>query len=316
MKKIIFLLFSLITLFSFSTKGAYADTGSDVIKRFESDIQISNSVTDKLTAEKDPNAKIQILTNELPNLISHYNDSSTFYLQLANSSTNDNEKTLLQRLSTTTKNLSNNSTDIQQAIQNNDNTAYETALTNYDNSIAEMNGELKDVNAQYASTYDWLPWAFWFTLITSGILFIISRGNPVLPAEKLRNQFEFALFKSSLWPFGGAAISYGWQLITPPGQTYYVLTWLIAIGYIQFARGLYAYIRYSRPAIELAKKEQQNKLEKLITSEQFIKGDEEEKAEEVEELSSNTKSEEIYCEKCGTKNLSKSKYCKKCGNKF
>lgn len=313
MNKILFLLFFLITLFSFSSKGIYADTGSDVIKRLDSDISISNALFDKISAETVPNVKFQILTNEIPNLINHFNESSSFYLQLANAETDDSVKVLLQRLSATTQSLSENSKDIQLAIQDDNETAYNTALNNYDSSSNDLNNELKEVNSRYASGYDWLPWAFWFTLATSLILFLISRGNSILPAEKLRDQFEFALFKSSLWPFGGAAISYGWQLITPPGETYYVLTWLIGIGYLQFARGLYSYIRYARPAIEAAKKEEQGKLEKLISSDKFDKESLKEKAKEISKMSPVINIAKKSCSSCGARNSNNAKYCKNCG---
>lgn len=300
MKKIIFLLFFLITLFPFSIKGVYADTGSDVLKTLASDISTGNAFLDKVTKETDSDTKIQIVSDEIPNLINHFDSSSAFYLQLANAESDQDAKSLLLRLSATTKSLSENLNDAQIAIQNTDNTAYQTAWTNYDNNVQDLNNELKEVNSRYATTYSWLPWVFWFTLATSLILFLISRGNPLLPAEKQNKQIQFALFKSSLWPFGGAAISYGWQLITPSGQTYYVLTWLIIIGYIGFVRGLYNYFNEVRPLLKKARKEQEEKIGKLFSPDETNK----------ENLVEKT------CKNCETKNSSKSKYCKKCGNKL
>jgi hypothetical protein len=316
MKKIFLFLLFLVVIFSFSSKGIYANTGNEIIKRFDSDISISNTLLDKLKSETNSDLKLQILLSEIPNLISHYNESSLIYLNLINSENDEESANLLRRLSATTKSLSDNFLTIRSAIQSDDEYRYNVALKTWGILISEINTEMNDVNAKFASSYDWLPWAFWITLVTSLILFLISRGNPVLPAEILRNQFEFALFKSSLWPFGGALISYGWQLMTPPGETYYVLTWLIGIGYIQFARGLYSYIKYSRPAIETAKKEEQGKLEKLISSNKFNKESLKEKAKNIEKLSPVITLGADTCSSCGTKNSSDTKYCKECGKKI
>lgn len=57
--------------------------------------------------------------------------------------------------------------------------------------------------------------------------------------------------------------------MTPPGGTYYFLWGLIVIGYFQFFRGLYDYFRHSRPAINAAKKEQQQHLVNLLKPNHF-----------------------------------------------
>lgn len=220
---------------------------------------------------------------------------------------------------------------VEESIKTGDSDGYDSSLVTYDTHIASLNSNVQSLNNHFGvSDYSWLAWPFWFALIISVILFIMSRGNPILPAEQLRNQFEFALFKSSLWPTIGSAISYFWYLFTPPGETFYILWGPIAIGYFQFFRGLVTYIKDARPAINLAKNEEKTKLEALIRSDKFQKESMEEKVREIEkrkgviDLSNNEnenqnseeKKDSKYCEECGTKNSIKAKFCKNCGHQF
>jgi hypothetical protein len=284
MKKVLlFILF--LVMFLFLSTSVYANSGSELIKRVNSDTKISDSFINLLYDATDDDAKIQVQINEIPNLVNHYNESYSFYTQLALNETDETIKSLISRIGSTVKKRSEILTEIRNAIENLDDKTFTSAWDSYDSNVDELNNEINEINSIYSSSdYDWLPWAFWITLITSFILFIISRGHPILPAEKVRNEFEKALFKSSLWPFAGATVSYVWQLMTPPGETYYVFWWLIVIGYIQFARGLYAYLRYSRPAINIAKHEQEDRLNKLLRSESYQEEDLKGKLEKIKKI--------------------------------
>lgn len=281
------ILILIISLFFISSRFVYADTQADIIKRLDSDVAAANNFLTQIESTEDPAILLAIINREAPLLRNHFDESSTFYTQIYNSESDENLQKILDKLINTAKGIAQSLSALEQAIEDGDETAFTNSLNTYDWHIEQLNVVIQDINSHYG-VFDYTPWlalSFWFSLVVSGFLFIISRGNPILPAERLRNQFEFALFKSSLWPFGGSTISYFWSLLTPVGETYYVFWWPILIGYFQFFRGLYSYIRYSRPAINIAKQQEQEKLEALLTSEHFQKESLKEKAAEIGNLS-------------------------------
>ena len=257
----------------------HADLQSDIIQRVDADIKILNEFIDKTDTTTDTDLLLALFDSELATVQSHLRQSSEFYLSSANSETDNNIKAILGKLNTQVKGLSSSLSLMKTAIDSGDESEYDTALENYNQYINELNTSVQELNSAYGTTdYSWLAWPFWISLILSVVLFIMSRGSPVSPAEQLRNQFEFALFKSSLWPLVGSAVTYYWYLSTPPGGTFYVFYGLIGVGFFQFFRGLNTYINEARPAIELAKTEEKSRLETLIRSERFQKESVEEKA--------------------------------------
>ena len=283
MKKILFLLFIFLNFLNPARIFAY--TGSEVIQRVDSDITILNNLFSSVENENDPEIISATLIRDIPTVKQHLSESSTFYESAIATETDEELKTTIRNINNDIQGLQSNLTSAEDAINVGDEDLYSNALTSYDNNISSLNSHVQDLNSNLGvADYSWLVWPFIIAMIISVALFIMSRGNPILPAEQLRNQFEFALFKSSLWPFAGSAISYFWFLLTPPGGTFYILWWPIGIGYIQFARGLYSYIRYARPAINIAKREQQDKLEKLLMSDKFQHESLQQKAEEISKL--------------------------------
>jgi len=316
-------------------KVAYADTQADIIQRVDSDIQVGNNLLSEIEANQDdPDAVSAVLIRDIPSVTQHWNESSNFYESKIAAETDEELKTILTNINLDIKSLSASLLSVQDAIEAGDADAYTAAFEQYDRSIESLNAHIETLNSHFGvADYSWLAWPFWVALVISIVLFIISRGNPVLPAEQLRNQFEFALFKSSLWPLGGSAISYIWFLMTPPGGTFYVLWGPIGVGYFQFFRGLHSYVTLARPAINLARTEEKGKLEALIRSDKFQKESMKEQVQEIEKRSGiikiggdesdeNTskkdtdKENKKYCRDCGTRNMQYANYCKACGYKF
>lgn len=335
MKKILFLfvLSLLVSLLSYSV--VFADNQSEIIQRVDSDIQVGNNLLSEIEANQDdPDAVLAVLVRDIPSVTQHWNESSNFYESKISTETDEQLKVILTNINNDIKGLSSSLLTVQDAIEAGDVDAYTSAFEQYDRSIESLNAHIETLNNHFGvADYSWLAWPFWIALVISIVLFIMSRGNPVLPAEQLRNQFEFALFKSSLWPLGGSAISYIWFLMTPPGGTFYVLWGPIGIGYFQFFRGLHSYVTLARPAINIARTEEKGKLEALIRSDKFQKESMEEQVQEIEKRSGiikiggdesdeNTSKEDIdkenkkYCKDCGTKNTQHANYCKSCGYKF
>ena len=281
---IILILFSLF--FSSAVPNVQAQDSSEIIKRVSSDIDQLNNLLNRSNQTANGEEVLQILKEEIPRINSHLDESIAYY-QKIESETQDSElKSILNRIDTNLAYISSTLKLAEESIYNEDSESFEQAFANYDTYIENLNSAVRDLENQ-SGIVDYIPilsWSFWISLIISAILFIISRGNPLLPAEKLRNQFESALFKSSLWPFGGSALSYFWGLATPPGESYMIFWWPIVIGYFQFAKGLFNYIKYARPAINLAKIEQQKKLESLLVSDEFQHSNMKEKLEEIEKL--------------------------------
>lgn len=287
MKKILFLFTSFLILFFFISPVAHASTQEEIIQRVSSDTEIFNNLETEMDAVKnDPDAILQIIIRDSPSMVQHWNESSVFYESAIATEGNGELKAILTNIDTNVKALSTSLSALEDSITTGDRDAYSNASDKYYGSMESINTQIDLLNSHFGvADYSWLAWPFWVSLIISIYLFIISRGNPILPAEQLRNKFEFALFKSSLWPLGGSAISYFWFLGTPPGGTFYLLWGPIGIGFFQFFRGLYAYITLARPAINLAKKEQQTKLEALITSDKFQKESLEEQVKDIEKRS-------------------------------
>ncbi len=284
MKKILLVFMLAVVFFLPMSLSAHASSQAEVVQRVDSDIETANGLISDIEAVRDDSAAIlQVLLRDIPAVTQHWDESSIFYESIIALETNDELKAILTNIDNEVKGLSSSLSRVGVAINSSDEDLYNSAFDEYDNHITVLNSNISLLNNYYGvSDYSWLAWPFWIALIISVVLFIMSRGSPILPAEQLRNQFEFALFKSSLWPLVGSAVSYFWYLSTPPGGTFYVLYGPIAIGYFQFFRGLYTYITGARPAINLAKKEEKSKLEALIRSDRFQKENMEEKIKEIE----------------------------------
>ena len=261
-----------------------ASTTEEIYQRVSSDIDVANAFLDKTNAVGDDGeAFLNVLQNEAPTLESHFDQSAIFYSTAESEAQDENLKIILNNLEQNVSGLSTSLKEMELAIENSDSNSFETAINNYDIHIDNLNTSIVDLD-NHNGVVDYEPILailFWISLVISSFLLISSRSKETLPAEKLRNQFEFALFKSSLWQFGGAAISYGWLLLTPPGGTYLMLWGIIAIGLIQFLRGLYSYLTEARPAIEKAKKFVQTKLDEILSSDEVKNANYEEKIEEI-----------------------------------
>lgn len=315
MKKIFLFIFLIILLIIPLLNPAYASTGSEIIQRVDSDTKEMNSLWNSIKNinNSDSQAILNTLDTNIPSVVQHLDESLSFYQSKINEETDPNLKTIIEGINENIQNLRSDFSQIKQAIDTQDKDSYSTALKNYDTHIAALNTYIDKLNSnQGVVDYSWLLWPFLISILISVVLFIMSRGNPILPAEQLRNQFKFELFKSSLWPLFGSGISYVGYLNTPAGGTFYVLWGPIFIGFFVFFKGLYAYITVARPAINLAKNEQQAKLQELISSKKFETENIAEEYKDIEKLSTEKKK----CGNCNKYNSISAKFCKSCGNKF
>lgn len=316
--KVLFIV--LFTLFTpFST--VYAATTEEIYQIVSSDIEAANNYVEQIDAMgNDPEGILAVIQREAPNLENQFYNSAIFYSNAASATDDEELKAILKRLEENVKGLSTSLKTMELAMVDEDPDSFETAANNYDAYMDNFNLAIKDLDS-HNGAYDYEPiltFLFWISLIISLVLFIMSRGKETLPAEKLRNEFEFALFKSSLWQFGASAISYFWFLLTPPGGSFYFLWGIIAVGYFQFFRGIYSYIKEARPAIEKAKKLQQAKLDDLLTSDEFKNASYQEKIDEISnrkpiiEIGSSHKK----CPHCHKENTKEANFCKECGKKI
>lgn len=310
MKKLL-LIIGLILFFS-KAPIAFADTGSDVIQRVDTDISVLNNLLSAVENQATAEGVADAFLSGIPSVVQRLEQSSSFYENVIASETDTELRNIVSNINADVETLTADLSTIQNAIYYGDESSYSTALDNYDNHIDSLNGHIEELNGNLGvADYSWLIWPFLLSIVISISLFIMSRGSPVLPAEQLRNQFEFQLFKTSLWPLFGSGITYIWYIMTPPGGTFYVLYGPILVGFFVFFKGLYYYFTEARPAINVAKHEQKAKLQKLISSEEFQQESIKEEVEDIEELSKEKK-----CDDCGTINNSEAKFCKKCGIKI
>jgi len=284
MKKIFFIL--IVFFLALSPVKVFASTESDVFQRVDSDIIILNNFQTSIQDEEDPEIMIETFLREIPAVKQQLSESSTFYEAIIATETDEELKTVITKINDDTKALQSDLITIEDAINTGDVDLYSKALTSYDNNISSLNSHVQELNSTVGGAdYSWLFWPFILSLVISASLFVMSRGNPILPAEQLRNKFEFELFKSSLWPLIGSSISYFWYLFTPPGGTFYIFYWPILIGFFVFFKGLYVYVTQARPAINLAKNEQKTKLQALISSDKFQNESVQEEVKDVVNLS-------------------------------
>jgi hypothetical protein len=284
MKKILLSIILSLTLFFQTTSVAIADSQSEIMQRVNSDTTVADNLfTEIKTVQDDPEAILKVLLRDIPSVVAHWSESSAIYESKIATETDEELKGILTNINNDIKGLINSLLLVQESIKSGDKETYESSFDQYDSHMASFGTHIESLNNHFGLVdYSWLAWPFWIALIISVVLFIMSRGNPILPAEQLRNQFEFALFKSSLWPLGGSAISYFWYLLTPAGGTFTVFYGLIGVGYFQFFRGLNTYLTEARPAINIAKKEEKEKLEALIRSDKLQKVSMEEKVREID----------------------------------
>ena len=267
-----------------------ADAYSDAYERMQQDIEQSSRLIEIGEANVDADTMYYQLTQDLPLLKQHFLDSELYYSNLSASESDIELKEILNDLSIASGLLAQDLSQAEIAMSNSDFDSFTFYMNSYDQHADQYNTAKTNLDNNFNEGHDTTDYGlllFFATLgtgIVSFALFFISRGDPLLPSEKLRNQFEFELFKSSLWPFGGALISYVWYLLTPAGGTYYILWWLIAFGLFQFGRGLYSYLRHARPAINAAKIQEQGKLDKLLNSKDFQKETVVEKLAEIKKM--------------------------------
>ncbi|MBI3289773.1 hypothetical protein HYZ78_00065 [Candidatus Microgenomates bacterium] len=329
MKKILASFILSLLTFLLSSSAIFADNQSEIIIRVDSDITVANNlISDMEVVQDNPEAVSEALLKDIPPVTAHWSESSAFYESKIASEVDEQLKTILTNINIEIKGLTLSLLQVEKSIKTNDRDTFENAFDQYDRHMELLNTHVESLNNHFgAADYSWLAWPFWIALVISVVLFLISRGSPVLPAEQLRNQFEFALFKSSLWPLAGTAISYFWYLATPPGETFYAFWGLIGVGFFQFARGLHTYVTEARPSINLAKSEEKSKLEALIRSEKFQKESMEEKVKDIERRKpvlnlsrsvggKNSLGEILYCRECGVKNKKTANYCKACGKRL
>jgi len=313
MKKLFLFLLFITFLIIPPLNPSYASTGSEVIQRVDSDIKEMNSLLGSSKDNSDPQAILNNLDTNIPSVVQHLDESSNFYQSIISTETDIELKRIVGGINENILSLKSDLSQLKQSIDTQDKDLYSSSLSNYDTHITNLNSYIKELNSnQGVMDYSWLLWPFLVSILISVVLFAISRGNPILPAEQLRNQFEFELFKSSLWPLFGSGISYVWYLMTPPGGTFYVLYGPIFFGFYVFFKGLYSYATIARPAVNLAKNEQQTKLQELISSKKFGTENIAEEYKDIEKLSKEKK----RCNNCNAYNSISAKFCKSCGNKF
>jgi hypothetical protein len=271
-------------IFFFNPLVVHAADQSEILQRVDSDIQIANTLLDNIdSVQDDPQAILEVLLRDIPSVTQHLNDSSRYYESLIATESDEELKAILRSVNNDINGLSSSLLMVEAAINADDADSYLSALEEFDSYAASLNTNVEALNNHFGvADYSWLAWPFWLALPFSIILFIKSRGSPLLPADQLRKKYEFELFKSSLWPTIGSAVSYLWYLLTPAGGTFYVLYGPIIIGYFQFFRGLYTYITQARPAINLASSEEKSKLEALIRSDKLAVSSIEDQAEKSE----------------------------------
>lgn len=140
---------------------------------------------------------------------------------------------------------------ITSAIENQDDIAFEDALTNYNSAIDQYNSGVDAYNASIgASTTDYGPILLTILIVTallSGILLLRSLvGDKSTKDERIKMTQQRQLFYNSLVPLGAIVVSYIWYVRTPPGGTFVMLWGLLAVGYISFITSAFKYYNQSK----------------------------------------------------------------------
>lgn len=323
--KMIFVLFLCFITASFLTTPVSAATASEIGQRISSDTEIISRLLTHFNNLQNTEEDIASVLNETKEFQSHFQESASYYSNLAASETDGSAKELLTKWSNNSKLVSDDAGVLLNKVENGEETEINEAQKKlYTDSIEERDKLIGEYNNHF-NLVDYGDTFFWLLVVTgiiSLVLFIWSRGNPVLPSEKLSKELKQGLFKSSLWPFGGALITYVGQAYSSPGGEFYIFWGPIIFGFYQFVKGLYNYQRYAKPILELAKKEEQHKLDELLTSESFKKEDLKRKLDEIQaiEYSSigakqdhNDHDDNIAtCHNCGRQFLSSKTHCPYC----
>lgn len=301
----------LTALFFLLAPFASADTGSEVLQRVDSDITVLNNLLSEAENQNNPDDISKYLLSRIPTVVMHLEESSSIYDRIISTTSDSGLRATVINIKKDIGSLSADLSRVKNALSNGNAQSYENAFTSYDNHIDSLNNHIEELNSSLGVVdYSWLVFPFLVSIVISVSLFVISRGNPVLPAEQLRNKFEFQLFKTSLWPLVGSGISYIWYVMTPPGGTFYILYGFIGFGYFVFFKGLFFYFSEARSAINLAKSEQEAKLQELISSEEFQQAGFQDQSQDEEMI------RDVKCSKCESVNKAEAKFCKKCGKKL
>lgn len=243
------------------------EAASKVIQRVDQDITVLNGFIDKLEKVES----YEQLVSNVDELQAYLITSSTFYETIDGSSNDTELLQLVAEIKASITELHISLSSVKTSMAAGDKDGFESALRNYDQNIDNLNASVQKLNAYIQDNqFNWEPLLMWATIISfaiSAALLFLSKSRETLPSEQLRNQYEFDLFKASLWPFVGSLGSYVWYLLTPAGGTFYVLTGPIVVGYIQFFRGIATYLMEHRQAIARSKLDDQAQLGKAQNAE-------------------------------------------------
>lgn len=312
-----------LILFVIPFRSVSAATSGEIGERISKDTDVITRLLKHFNDLGDTKEDIQAVIEETNSFQSYFIESANYFENLFLKESDESTKILLNKFNINSNQLSVDAKTLLTSIENGDETKITDSYSNlYSHSIDERDKLIEEYN-QHFNLVDYGNTFIWLLIITgliSVVLFIWSRGSPILPSEKLNKELKQALFRSSLWPLGGAAITYAGYAYTPSGGEFYILYGPIIFGAYQFIKGLYYYQRYAKPAIILAKKEEQGKLDELLTSDSFKHEDLKKKLddlkelryESLEKLKHDESDDLLVCLNCGRKFLSNKKHCPYC----
>ncbi len=313
----------LLVLLAIPFKPVFAVASGEIGERIGKDTDVITNLLKHYNNLDDSKEDLQAVVEETNSFQVYFIESSKYFDNLSTNETDESTKALLKKFANSSKLLGADANILLSSIEKGEEAKITDSFTSlYNHSIEDRDKIIDEYNKHY-NLVDYGSSFVWLLLITgiiSFILFIWSRGNPILPSEKLNKELKQSLFRSSLWPLGGAVFTYISYIYTPSGEQFYVLYGPILFGAYQFLKGLYYYLNYAKPAILLAKKEEQSRLDDLLKSDSFKHEDLKKKLDDLKELKyesldknepSNT-NDVLVCLNCKRKFMSYKKYCTYC----
>jgi hypothetical protein len=210
-----------------------------VTERMDRDVVAINGFVDAINESSDETA-LDVTISEAEKLVTTLRDSLAFYRAETQSSE-------LTAFITAEESMITAVSDLREAAINQDATGIDEAFVAYDKAVDAINA----AGEAYASA-NYVDYRIIFMVLAgvavaclAGAGFVAFRNQTALRSAEQR-MAEMQLFRSSLVPLAGVAISWIWYELTPEGGTFVVFWGLIAAGFAFFLRDVYVYITRMR----------------------------------------------------------------------
>lgn len=236
-----------IAILSPSVSLAAMPTGDELGQHLDSDITKVNELGTYLDQTED---ELEGIVARLDSYSGTFQESVSFY-QTCKEHDSSDMSTVCSKAFDGMQKVLTNVTAMKTAINAGDAEGADAAITGINGGIDDLNSATTTYNENFAGM-DYGPIYIGLTIlfaIVSLVFYTKTRVTVDGDASKTKHATMLGLFKSSLWPLGGALITTIWYYLTPVGSTYYVFYGPVVIGGIYFLRDIFTYMTKNRSTI-------------------------------------------------------------------